>query len=37
MISLNKTTNEIFEQALKEGFVAMDQDGINKVIEGTLS
>ena len=37
MIALNKTTNEIYDQALKEGFVAMDQDGINKVLEGIIS
>lgn len=34
MISLNSTTNAIFEQAKKEGFVSMTQDGINKVLEG---
>ncbi|MBT4989742.1 MAG: Flp pilus assembly complex ATPase component TadA [Rickettsiales bacterium] len=37
MIALNKTTNEIYDQAIREGFVAMDQDGINKVMEGVIS
>ncbi|MDC0857116.1 ATPase, T2SS/T4P/T4SS family [Rickettsiales bacterium] len=37
MIALNKTTNEIYDQAIEEGFVAMDQDGINKVLEGVIS
>ncbi|MBT4921471.1 MAG: Flp pilus assembly complex ATPase component TadA [Rickettsiales bacterium] len=37
MISLNKTTNEIYDQAISEGFIAMDRDGINKVIEGVIS
>ena len=37
MIALNKTTNEIYDQAISEGFIAMDQDGINKVLEGVIS
>ncbi|MBL6621122.1 MAG: Flp pilus assembly complex ATPase component TadA [Rickettsiales bacterium] len=34
MIALNATSNAIIEQAVKEGFVSMAEDGINKVIEG---
>lgn len=34
MIALNATSNAIIEQAIKEGFVSMAEDGINKVIEG---
>lgn len=34
MIALNATSNAIIEQAVKEGFISMAEDGINKVIEG---
>ncbi len=34
MIALNATSNAIIEQAEKEGFISMAQDGINKVLEG---
>lgn len=34
MVALNSTTNAIYEQAQKEGFVSMATDGIKKVLDG---
>jgi type II secretory ATPase GspE/PulE/Tfp pilus assembly ATPase PilB-like protein len=34
MIALNSTSTAILDQALKEGFITMAQDGINKILEG---
>jgi len=34
MIALSATTNAILEQAHKEGFISMAQDGIDKVLRG---
>ncbi|MFZ8864965.1 MAG: GspE/PulE family protein [Rickettsiales bacterium] len=34
MIALGATTNAILDQAIKDGFVSMAEDGLNKVLEG---
>ena len=34
MIALNATSNAIYEQARKEGFVTIVDDAVGKVIEG---
>jgi type IV pilus assembly protein PilB len=34
MIALNATSNSIIDQARKEGFISMSQDGVKKVLDG---